>query len=129
MRELGPSNAPQEVLVPGGAWWDLDEPGLIEHLDPGLVLSSLTDFEARSAASMEVLRARPRHESDLDAAAFLVYVRDDEWQGTVDSATGVLVSVTSHRNGVLNFRSDLEWIHRPDPPSGSEIRPSRDVLR
>ena len=111
---------PQRTVISDGAWWALDVPELIEHLDPGLVLSSLTQFAATFGGGETVLRATPRQQSDLDDAASLVYAWDDVWHGSVDPETGVLLHVVSYRDGAVSFRSELEWMRRPAtlPESG-----------
>jgi hypothetical protein len=111
---------PQRTVISDGAWWALDVPELIEHLDPGLVLSSLTQFAAKFGGGETVLRATPRQQSDIDDAASLVYAWDDVWHGSVDPETGVLLHVVSYRDGAVSFRSELEWMRRPAtlPESG-----------
>jgi len=96
-----------------GPWWELPYPALIEHLDPALVLTSLSDFTASSESDGAHLRAKPRHQGDVDAAAALVDCDADLWLGLVDLEWGILREVESRSKWAGGFRSVLEWTLEP----------------
>lgn len=96
-----------------GLWWDLPYAGLIEHLEPALVLSSLCGFHATCDRRGCFLRATPRTQGDIDAAAVLVDCDADVWQCRVDPRWGVLLEVDSWSDWKSGFRSVLQWRIEP----------------
>ncbi len=132
-RELiagGPSGWHHELLRPGAggparsesgvvSWWEVDRPGIQEHLDPGLLLSSLYDLRAVNSVRGPLLRGRVRPTGDMDDLAALVYgFGGDGWTGLVDPAIGVLREAQWLRSGRPQFRSRmrLELLGGPLPP-------------
>ncbi|MGC8473241.1 MAG: hypothetical protein ACP5PW_02380 [Candidatus Dormibacteria bacterium] len=125
----GPSGWRYEPVPPGsgrlarlgngaGGWWELDRPGVQEHLDPGPLLSSLYDLRAVDTKSGPVLSGRVRPVRDMDDLAALVYgFGGDSWAGVVDPRTGVLREARWLRSGRAGFRSRmrLELVGRPLP--------------
>lgn len=104
---------------PAQPWWELDRPGIQEHLDPGLLLSSLYDLRAAEGVRGPVLRGKVIPNSDMDELAALVYGGGgDGWQGVVDPRLGVLLDARWIRAGRVGFRSELalELRGRPQPP-------------
>ncbi len=93
-------------------WWELEVPCVVEHLDPALVLSSLSDFEASLDTSGLLLRAKPR-QAGIDEGACLTLFDAETWVGRVDPVWGILreVESTSRRRG--GIRSVLEWERTP----------------
>lgn len=105
--------AGHSVMEGVGPWWQLDEPGLCEHLDPALVLSSLYELEVVYESDVLWLRAKPRPHGDIDDAAALVFCDEETWQGRVDRQWGVLVDVKSWSDEEGGVRSVLQWRHEP----------------
>ncbi len=108
-----------------GSWWELDHPEIQEHLDPGLLLSSLYDLRAVDTVRGPVLSGRVRPMGDMDDLAALVYgFGGDGWRGLVDPRLGVLSEARWLRSGRAGFRSQMkvELRGRPLPP----VRPRRE---
>ena len=101
-----------------GSWWDLDRPGVQEHLDPGLLLSSLYDLRGGETVGGPVLSGRVRPVGDMDDLAALVYgFGGDGWRGLVDPRIGVLREARWIKSGRVGFRSrmrlEVEGGHLP----------------
>ncbi len=91
-----------------GHWWELDHPGIQEHLDPGLLLSSLYDLRGLDTVRGPVLWGRVRPMGDMDDLAALVYgFGGDGWRGLVDHRSGVLSEARWLRSGRAGFRSQM----------------------